>query len=198
MRRRKGFTLTEIAIVLGIIGIILGAVWTAASGVYASANSTEVANRLGIYIAAVRTACTSGCSSLPPLPQSPPSVAGASVTASINSASTHILIDFTNLPTTNAGLAFCNGVASSVRTIGGVVGVSSSAADTLLSGGTAATCTGSTIKCPTYSAYTSNLALNGATCAANTITGLPTCSYVATNLCTIGVTTMGASFGQSF
>jgi prepilin-type N-terminal cleavage/methylation domain-containing protein len=33
-RRRKGFTLTEIAIVLGIIGLILGAIWVAASAVF--------------------------------------------------------------------------------------------------------------------------------------------------------------------
>ena len=33
---KKGFTLTEIAIVLGIIGLILGAIWVAASSVYAN------------------------------------------------------------------------------------------------------------------------------------------------------------------
>lgn len=32
--RRQGFTLTEIAIVLGIIGLILGAIWVAAGAVY--------------------------------------------------------------------------------------------------------------------------------------------------------------------
>ncbi len=31
---KKGFTLTEIAIVLGIMGLVLGAIWVAASGVY--------------------------------------------------------------------------------------------------------------------------------------------------------------------
>jgi prepilin-type N-terminal cleavage/methylation domain-containing protein len=33
-KSKRGFTLTEIAIVLGIIGIILGAIWVAASAVY--------------------------------------------------------------------------------------------------------------------------------------------------------------------
>jgi len=32
--QKKGFTLTEIAIVLGIIGLILGAIWVAAASVY--------------------------------------------------------------------------------------------------------------------------------------------------------------------
>lgn len=33
-KRKRGFTLTEIAIVLGIIGLILGAIWVAAAAVY--------------------------------------------------------------------------------------------------------------------------------------------------------------------
>jgi prepilin-type N-terminal cleavage/methylation domain-containing protein len=33
---KRGFTLTEIAIVLGIIGLILGAIWTAAAAVYSN------------------------------------------------------------------------------------------------------------------------------------------------------------------
>jgi len=36
VQSKKGFTLTEIAIVLGIIGLILGAIWVAAAGVYAN------------------------------------------------------------------------------------------------------------------------------------------------------------------
>jgi prepilin-type N-terminal cleavage/methylation domain-containing protein len=33
-KKKRGFTLTEIAIVLGIIGLILGAIWVAAAAVY--------------------------------------------------------------------------------------------------------------------------------------------------------------------
>ncbi|MDR3425278.1 MAG: prepilin-type N-terminal cleavage/methylation domain-containing protein [Alphaproteobacteria bacterium] len=39
--RKKGFTLTEIAIVLGIMGLILGAIWTAASSVYTNMRTTH-------------------------------------------------------------------------------------------------------------------------------------------------------------
>jgi prepilin-type N-terminal cleavage/methylation domain-containing protein len=42
--RARGFTLTELALVLGIIGIIIGAIWTAASSVYEN-NRTARANR---------------------------------------------------------------------------------------------------------------------------------------------------------
>ena len=35
-RHRRAFTLTELAIVLGVIGLILGAIWTAAAKVYAN------------------------------------------------------------------------------------------------------------------------------------------------------------------
>jgi prepilin-type N-terminal cleavage/methylation domain-containing protein len=41
--RCRGFTLTEIAIVLGIIGFILSAIWTAASRVYANYNLDKAA-----------------------------------------------------------------------------------------------------------------------------------------------------------
>ncbi len=42
-QKRRGFTLTEIAIVLGIIGLILGAIWAAAAAVYSNmkVNSAE-------------------------------------------------------------------------------------------------------------------------------------------------------------
>ncbi len=40
---RHAFTLTEIAIVLGIIGLILGAIWTAAASVYANQHVAKAA-----------------------------------------------------------------------------------------------------------------------------------------------------------
>jgi prepilin-type N-terminal cleavage/methylation domain-containing protein len=41
LRLRSGFTLTELAIVLGIIGLILGAIWTAAAAVYQNMRVTN-------------------------------------------------------------------------------------------------------------------------------------------------------------
>ncbi len=42
-KKPRGFTLTEIAIVLGILGIILGAIWTAAATVYANYHVSKAA-----------------------------------------------------------------------------------------------------------------------------------------------------------
>jgi prepilin-type N-terminal cleavage/methylation domain-containing protein len=49
-RRTQGFTLTEIAIVLGIIGLILGAIWVAAASVY-NAQRLNHANQATLQIA---------------------------------------------------------------------------------------------------------------------------------------------------
>lgn len=53
--RKKGFTLTEIAIVLGIIGLILGAIWTAASSVYANQKATKATTEVLSILQGVRT-----------------------------------------------------------------------------------------------------------------------------------------------
>jgi prepilin-type N-terminal cleavage/methylation domain-containing protein len=55
-KRRRGFTLTEIAIVLGIVGLILGAVWAAAKNVYSNVNSAKATEITSILIANVRGA----------------------------------------------------------------------------------------------------------------------------------------------
>jgi prepilin-type N-terminal cleavage/methylation domain-containing protein len=44
--RKRGFTLTEIAIVLGIIGLILGAIWVAAAAVYTNLRTSKTSTEL--------------------------------------------------------------------------------------------------------------------------------------------------------
>jgi len=41
VKPRRGFTLTEIAIVLGIIGIVLGTIWSTATSVYATQRTNQ-------------------------------------------------------------------------------------------------------------------------------------------------------------
>ena len=53
--RKRGFTLTEIAIVLGIIGLILGAVWAAAKNVYANTNMSKGEQIASVLVASVRS-----------------------------------------------------------------------------------------------------------------------------------------------
>src|ERR1700733_12022724 len=43
---KRGFTLTEIAIVLGIIGLILGAIWVAAAAVYTNMRTSKTTTEL--------------------------------------------------------------------------------------------------------------------------------------------------------
>ncbi|HEU0117110.1 MAG TPA: type II secretion system protein [Alphaproteobacteria bacterium] len=61
---QRGFTLTEIAIVLGIIGLILGAIWVAASAVYnnlrVSKATTELLQTAQAIRALYATATTTG------------------------------------------------------------------------------------------------------------------------------------------
>lgn len=52
---RRGFTLTEIAIVLGIIGMILGAIWVAASSVYNNQRVARATNELLTIAQSVRS-----------------------------------------------------------------------------------------------------------------------------------------------
>jgi prepilin-type N-terminal cleavage/methylation domain-containing protein len=54
LHHRRGFTLTEIAIVLGVMGIILGAIWGAASTVYANKKTTSALQEVLAIVANVR------------------------------------------------------------------------------------------------------------------------------------------------
>jgi len=54
-KKNKGFTLTEIAIVLGIIGLILGAVWVAASAVYTNMRVSKALTETAHIVQAIRS-----------------------------------------------------------------------------------------------------------------------------------------------
>jgi prepilin-type N-terminal cleavage/methylation domain-containing protein len=53
--KKRGFTLTEIAIVLGIIGLILGAIWVAAAAVYTNMRVARSSQELLSITQAVRS-----------------------------------------------------------------------------------------------------------------------------------------------
>jgi prepilin-type N-terminal cleavage/methylation domain-containing protein len=55
VRRKRGFTLTEIAIVLGVIGIILSAIWAAASSVYQNLRTQQAVQEVQIIVAGYRS-----------------------------------------------------------------------------------------------------------------------------------------------
>lgn len=54
-RNMRGFTLTEAAIVLGIVGLILGAIWVAAAAVYNNLRVTTTSNQLLQIVQSVRS-----------------------------------------------------------------------------------------------------------------------------------------------
>lgn len=53
-RRCKGFTLTEMAIVLGIVGIILGAIWTAGASVYRNQRVSKAQQQITMLAANIK------------------------------------------------------------------------------------------------------------------------------------------------
>lgn len=54
-RSQRGFTLTEIAIVLGVIGLILGSIWVAASSVYNNQKTAKTNTQVLSIAQAVRS-----------------------------------------------------------------------------------------------------------------------------------------------
>lgn len=54
-RSMRGFTLTEAAIVLGIVGLILGAIWVAAAAVYSNLRVSTTSNQLLQMVQSIRS-----------------------------------------------------------------------------------------------------------------------------------------------
>jgi prepilin-type N-terminal cleavage/methylation domain-containing protein len=57
-RKQRGFTLTEIAIVLGIVGLILGAIWVAAGAVYTNLRVSSTSRDMLAMAQGIRTLYT--------------------------------------------------------------------------------------------------------------------------------------------
>lgn len=53
--KQRGFTLTEIAIVLGIIGLILGAIWVAAASVYSNMRVSKAQGQILTIVQNIRS-----------------------------------------------------------------------------------------------------------------------------------------------
>jgi prepilin-type N-terminal cleavage/methylation domain-containing protein len=58
--RTRGFTLTELAMVLGVIGLIIGAIWSAASSVYQNKNTSTTVQQLTILVGRIRAMYPNG------------------------------------------------------------------------------------------------------------------------------------------
>lgn len=55
LRKGRGFTLTEAAIVLGIVGLILGAIWVAAASVYDNLRVSKTSEQLLNMVQSIRS-----------------------------------------------------------------------------------------------------------------------------------------------
>jgi type II secretory pathway pseudopilin PulG len=54
-RKNRGFTLTEAAIVLGIVGLILGAIWVAAGSVYSNMRVNTTSSQIIQMVSGIRS-----------------------------------------------------------------------------------------------------------------------------------------------
>jgi len=209
---KKGFTLTEIAIVLGIIGIILGAVWAAASSAYIGANATKFQEQMNSYLVAARTYCGSTtCSAttlLPTLTANVPTLGSSTVNQSptTNATAGGFTVSWT-LPVNSANT--CIAMATGLNAI-----TSASVADTVANAasglqpiadtdGTANGCSaaGATpTKCQTPA--DTNIVYNplSKSCSGMGTNALGFCTqtFVPTSLCQATTTSLAAAFSLTY
>ncbi len=202
--RRHGFTLTEIAIVLGIIGLILGAVWKAASSVYQSANVTTLQQQMGVYLASMRTGCGSSCSAAPTVTAAPPQLAGTTYAgATNNAANTGFSVGWTAIPNTTAGTNFCLNMSTAIINIGGSIGGTVAEATNGAPNGVP-TCVGAAPNGvwtpPTTPAGETAVAGQNGTCSATNVAtpAVYLFTYTASHVCAETTNALYAFFNYSF
>ena len=205
-QHKKGFTLTEIAIVLGIIGIILAAVWSAASGVYLSTNATKFQEQIGQYLFAVRNYCTSNTcaagSTIPTITVAIPSLATATAsTATVDATGAAFDITFT-YPANAKN--YCMAMATGINAITGAAAATTAAlADSALttpvaSSGAGCTAAGTTPGCPAATATVQYVAVPSSCTSAVLTSGFCVPQYIPSGICTTSGGTFGAAFSLSF
>jgi prepilin-type N-terminal cleavage/methylation domain-containing protein len=59
-RAKRGFTLTELAIVLGVMGAILGAIWTAAATVSANQKTAKAVRQILVLVEGIKSTYSTG------------------------------------------------------------------------------------------------------------------------------------------
>jgi prepilin-type N-terminal cleavage/methylation domain-containing protein len=205
-QRKKGFTLTEIAIVLGIIGIILAAVWSAASGVYLSTSATKFEEQIGQYLVAVRNYCASNTcapgSTIPTVTVSLPTLPAATAsTATVDAGGQAFDITYTYLANKQNT---CIAMTTGINAITGAAAASTAAlADSALttpvaSSGTGCTAAGTTPGCPAATATMQYVAVPSSCTSAALTSGFCVPQYIPSGICTTSGGTFGAAFTLSF
>jgi prepilin-type N-terminal cleavage/methylation domain-containing protein len=204
--RKKGFTLTEIAIVLGIIGIILAAVWSAASRVYLSTNATKFEEQIGQYLVAVRNYCTANLcapgSTIPTVTVSLPTLPAATAsTATVDATGSAFDITYT-YPANKQNT--CMAMTTGINAITGAAAATTAAlADSSLtipvaSSGAGCSGAGTTPGCPAATATMQYVAVPNSCTSAVLTSGFCVPQYIPSGICTTSGGMFGAAFSLSF
>ena len=204
-KHKKGFTLTEIAIVLGIIGLILGAVWSAATSVYSSQSASAFSQTMALYIAAVRSACNGQCTSTVPIVTvSVPNITNSGVTATAGIVSGNINLAYT-MPAATAVTKQTSQIYQGLQAAGNITGgsfgptIPTVTPTCVGSGGAAAAAKPALCTPSSVTGFTISGPTGSSTCTANTGTPatLGTCSATYTGAF-LPATTYNFQFSQSF
>jgi prepilin-type N-terminal cleavage/methylation domain-containing protein len=205
-QRKKGFTLTEITMVLFIIGIILAGVWSAARSVYLSSDATKFQEQMYQYLVAVRNYCASNTcavtATIPTVTTSIPSLASATAgAAAVDATGAAFEITFTYPPNTQDT---CIAMATGINAMTGAASATTAAlADSALttpvaSAGAGCTAAGTTPGCPAATATVQYVPVPSSCTSAVLTSGFCVQQYIPAGICTTSGGTFGAAFSLFF